>query len=84
VVAELLLPSCDGGRLCVSSSLYWTWDDQSTPGTRSWLLRIDCDENGGMELDPGFFADFHDRPDRPARAHEVRLQNGDCTTEIFQ
>ena len=31
-----------------------------------------------------FFVDFHDRPDGPARAHEVRLQNGDCTTEIFQ
>jgi selenium-binding protein 1 len=28
--------------------------------------------------------DFHDRPDGPARAHEVRLQGGDCTTEIFQ
>jgi hypothetical protein len=23
-------------------------------------------------------------PDGPARAHEVRLQGGDCTTEIFQ
>jgi selenium-binding protein 1 len=31
-----------------------------------------------------FFVDFHDRPDGPARAHEVRLQGGDCTTEIFQ
>ena len=39
---------------------------------------------GGMEVDPGFFVDFHDRPDGPARAHEVRLQGGDCTTEIFQ
>ena len=34
--------------------------------------------------DPGFFVDFHDRPGGPARAHEIRLQNGDCTTEIFQ
>ena len=31
-----------------------------------------------------FFVDLHDRPDGPARAHEVRLQGGDCTTEIFQ
>ena len=37
-----------------------------------------------MELDPDFFVDFHDRPGGPARAHEVRLQGGDCTTEIFQ
>ena len=51
---------------------------------RSWLLRIDCDPGGGMEVDRDFFVDFADRPDGPARAHEVRLQNGDCTTEIFQ
>jgi selenium-binding protein 1 len=51
---------------------------------RSWLTRINCDPNGGMELDPGFFVDLHDRPDGPARAHEMRLHGGDCTTEIFQ
>jgi 56kDa selenium binding protein (SBP56) len=48
------------------------------------LLRVSCDPDGGMELDRDFFADFHDRPDGPARAHEVRPQGGDCTTEIFQ
>ena len=32
----------------------------------------------------GFFVDFSDRPGGPARAHETRLQGGDCTTEIFQ
>jgi len=31
-----------------------------------------------MEIDRDFFVDFHDRPGGPARAHEVRLQNGDC------
>jgi selenium-binding protein 1 len=51
---------------------------------RSWLLRINCDPNGGMEIDPDFFVDFHDHPGGPARAHEMRLQGGDCTTEIFQ
>jgi methanethiol oxidase len=39
---------------------------------------------GGMEIDRDFFLDLHDRADGPARAHEVRLQGGDCTTEIFQ
>jgi methanethiol oxidase len=39
---------------------------------------VDCGPDGGMELDPDFFVDFH-----PARAHEVRLPAGDCTTEIF-
>ena len=81
---NMLQLSYDGRRLYVSNSLYSTWDNQFYPGLRSWLLRIDCDPNGGMEIDPDFFADFHDRPGGPARAHEVRLQNGDCTTEIFQ
>jgi methanethiol oxidase len=76
--------SYDGRRLYVSNSLYSTWDNQFYPELRSWLLRINCDPNGGMEIDRDFFLDFHDRPDGPARAHEMRLQGGDCTTEIFQ
>jgi selenium-binding protein 1 len=47
-------------------------------------LRINCDPDGGMEIDQNFFVDLHDRPGGPARAHEVRLQGGDCTTEIFR
>jgi selenium-binding protein 1 len=76
--------SYDGCRLYVSNSLYSTWDNQFYPELRSWLLRINCDPDGGMEIDRDFFVDFHDRPDGPARAHEMRLQGGDCTTEIFQ
>ena len=81
---NMLQLSFDGRRLYVSNSLYSTWDNQFYPDMRSWLLRVDCDPNGGMEIDRDFFVDLHDRPDGPARAHEVRLQNGDCTTEIFQ
>ena len=33
---------------------------------------------------PTSTVDLHERPGGPARAHEVRLQGGDCTTEIFQ
>jgi selenium-binding protein 1 len=76
--------SYDGRRLYVTNSLYSTWDNQFYSELRSWLLRIDCDPNGGMEIDHDFFVDFHDRPAGPARTHEVRLQGGDCTTEIFQ
>ena len=81
---QMLQLSFDGRRLYVTNSLYSTWDNQFYPGLRSWLLRDDCGPNGGMEIDRDFFVDFHDRPGGPARAHEVRLQNGDCTTEIFQ
>jgi selenium-binding protein 1 len=81
---NMLQLSFDGRRLYVTNSLYSTWDNQFYPELRSWLLRIDCDPNGGMEIDHDFFVDFHDRPAGPARAHEMRLQGGDCTTEIFQ
>jgi selenium-binding protein 1 len=81
---QMLQLSLDGRRLYVTNSLYSTWDNQFYPGLRSWLTRIDCHPDGGMEVDPDFFVDFHERPEGPARAHEVRLQGGDCTTEIFQ
>jgi selenium-binding protein 1 len=81
---QMLQLSLDGRRLYVTNSLYSTWDDQFYPGLRGWLLKVDCDPAGGMAVDPDFYVDFHDRPDGPARPHEVRLQGGDCTTEIFQ
>ncbi len=81
---QMLQLSFDGRRLYVTNSLYSTWDNQFYPELRSWLLRVNCGPDGGMELDEDFFVDFHDRADGPARAHEVRLQGGDCTTEIFQ
>ena len=80
---QMLQLSLDGRRLYVTNSLLSTWDNQFYPGLRSWLLKVDIDENGAMEVDRDFFVDFHDRPGGPARAHEVRLQGGDCTTEIF-
>ena len=70
---QMLQLSLDGRRLYVTNSLYSTWDNQFYPELRSWLLRVNCGPDGGMELDPDFFVDFHDRPDGPARAHEVRL-----------
>jgi selenium-binding protein 1 len=81
---QMLQLSLDGRRLYVTNSLYSTWDNQFYPELRSWLLKVDIAEDGSMEVDEDFFVDFHGRPDGPARAHEVRLQGGDCTTEIFQ
>ena len=80
---NMLQLSFDGRRLYVTNSLYSSWDNQFYPDMRSWLLRVNCDPTGGMEIDRDFFVDFSDRADGPARTHEVRLQNGDCTTEIF-
>ncbi|HSK16196.1 MAG TPA: selenium-binding protein SBP56-related protein [Gaiellaceae bacterium] len=81
---QMLQLSLDGRRLYVTNSLYSTWDNQFYPGLESWLLKVDVAEDGSMSVDPDFFVDFHDRAGGPARAHEVRLQGGDSTTEIFQ
>ena len=81
---QMLQLSLDGRRLYVTNSLYSTWDNQFYPDLRSWLLKVNCNPEGGMEVDPDFFVDLHDRPGGPARAHEVRLQGGDSTSEIFQ
>ena len=62
---QMLQLSFDGRRLYVTNSLYSTWDNQFYPGLESWLLRVNCDPNGGMEVDPDFFVDFQDRPDGP-------------------
>src|SRR3954449_7824321 len=48
---QMIQLSLDGRRLYVTNSLYSTWDDQFYPGLRSWLLRVNCDPHGGMEVD---------------------------------
>jgi selenium-binding protein 1 len=75
---QMLQLSMDGRRLYVTNSLYSTWDNQFYPNLKSWMLKIDCDPNGGMTLDPDFYVDFG-----PARGHEIRLPGGDPTSEIF-
>lgn len=75
---QMLQLSMDGRRLYVTNSLFSTWDNQFYPGMQSWMLKVDCDPNGGMTLDPDFYVDFGD-----ARGHETRLPYGDPTTEIF-
>jgi selenium-binding protein 1 len=80
---QMLQLSYDGRRLYVTNSLLSSWDNQFYPGLRSWLLKIDVAEDGSMAVDPGFFVDFHERQDGPARAHEVRLRGGDSTSDVF-
>lgn len=76
---QMLQLSMDGRRLYVTNSLYSTWDNQFYPSMRSWMLKLDCDPNGGIALDERFYVDFG-----TARGHEIHLPGGDCTTEIFQ
>lgn len=83
---QMLQLSLDGRRLYVTSSLYSAWDDQFYPQlakTGSTLLQIDCDPQGGMQLNEKFLVDFGAEPGGPARAHEMRFPGGDCTSDIF-
>jgi selenium-binding protein 1 len=79
----MLQLSYDGRRLYATNSLFSTWDNQFYPELGSYLLKIDIAEDGSMAVDPRFFVDFRDRADGAARAHEVRLQGGDSTSEVF-
>ncbi|XP_043243670.1 methanethiol oxidase-like [Amphibalanus amphitrite] len=84
---QMLQLSLDGRRLYVTDSLYSPWDKQFYPqmvkrGTM--MLQIDVDtERGGLSLNKDFLVDFHDEPDGPVLAHEMRYPGGDCTSDIW-
>jgi selenium-binding protein 1 len=84
---QMLQLSRDGKRLYVTSSLYSVWDNQFYPKMAergSWLLQIDCNTaGGGMKLNEAFMVDFGKEPWGPARAHEIRFPDGDCTSDIW-
>lgn len=75
---QMLQLSMDGRRLYVTNTLFSAWDNQFYPDLQGWMVKVDCDLNGGMSIDADFFVDFS-----PARGHEMRYPGGDVTTEIF-
>jgi selenium-binding protein 1 len=76
---QMVEVSRDGRRVYVTNSLYSTWDDQFYPaGLKGWMARIDADPSGGVALNERFLADFGE-----TRAHQVRLEGGDSSTDSF-
>ncbi len=72
--------SRDGERVYFTNSLYSAWDDQFYPGGvpgRMAMARVQ--PGGGIALDPAFLVEFPEG----YRAHQVRLEGGDCSTESF-
>ena len=72
--------SRDGNRVYWTNSLYSTWDDQFYPdheGGQMVMARVG--ENGGLELDKDFYVEAPDGH----RAHQIRLQGGDCSSDSF-
>ncbi len=70
--------SRDGRRVYATNSLYSSWDDQFYPGMTGWLVKMNADPNGGIELDSDFFVDFGQ-----TRSHQVRLEGGDASSDTF-
>lgn len=76
---QMVEVSRDGRRIYFSSSLYAAWDDQFYPdGIKGWMVKVNADPNGGIELDPDFFVDFGAR-----RSHQIRLDGGDASSDSY-
>lgn len=72
--------SRDGRRVYWTNSLYSTWDDQFYPGGgASAMVKADLRADGSFALDPK----FHVAIPEGWRAHQIRLEGGDCSTDSF-
>jgi selenium-binding protein 1 len=72
--------SRDGRRVYFTNGLYSSWDEQFyTDGIRSWMVKLDVGADGGMTWDQTFFLDV----EPGTRAHQVRLQGGDASSDSF-
>ncbi len=72
--------SRDGKRVYWTNSLYSTWDDQFYPGERgAAMVKADVGLDGGLTLDEKFWVAFPEG----YRAHQIRLEGGDCSTDSF-
>ncbi len=81
---QMVEVSRDGRRIYLTNSLYGAWDDQFYPdGVGAWMAKIDTDPDagGGMRLDEAFFLEGEDF--RGRRAHQVRLQGGDASSDSY-
>jgi len=77
---QMIEISRDGERIYFTNSLYSTWDDQFYPaGVPGQLALATMTAGGDFALDPKFLIEM----DAGYRAHQVRLEGGDCSTESF-
>jgi len=72
--------SRDGRRVYWTNSLYSTWDEQFYPGgLPGTQVMAEASPGGGLNLARDFWVEFPDG----YRAHQVRLEGGDCSTDSF-
>lgn len=76
---QMVEVSRDGRRIYFTNSLYSSWDDQFYPeGVPGWMIKLNANPAGGIEIDPDFFVDFG-----AARSHQVRLSGGDSSSDTY-
>jgi methanethiol oxidase len=72
--------SRDGRRVYFTNSLYSPWDEQFYPdGVKSWMAKLDIAADGTMSFDERFFL----QTEAGMRAHQVRLEGGDASSDSF-
>jgi selenium-binding protein 1 len=72
--------SRDGKRVYWTNGLYSSWDDQFYPaGVPGAMVKADVGADGGLTLDERFWVEFPEG----YRAHQIRLEGGDCSTDSF-
>ncbi|MEJ2517883.1 MAG: selenium-binding protein SBP56-related protein [Methyloceanibacter sp.] len=72
--------SRDGKRVYWTNSLYSTWDDQFYPdGIPGAQVMAHAQPGGGLELSEDYWVSFPEG----YRAHQIRLEGGDCSTDSF-
>jgi selenium-binding protein 1 len=77
---QMLEISRDGKRVYWTNSLYSTWDNQFYPdGVPGAEVMAHASASGGIELAKDYWVSFPDG----YRAHQIRLEGGDCSTDSF-
>jgi len=75
---QMVEVSRDGRRVYLTNSLYAAWDAQFYPdGVRSWLVKLDAGDDGGLRADPEFFLTTD------LRSHQVHLEGGDASSDSY-
>ncbi|HLJ28018.1 MAG TPA: selenium-binding family protein [Candidatus Angelobacter sp.] len=76
---QMVEVSRDGRRIYFTNSLYAPWDEQFYPdGVRSWMVKLDAKEGGGLSIDPRFFLESGE-----LRSHQIRLEGGDASSDSY-
>lgn len=77
---QMIEISRDGERVYFTNSLYSTWDDQFyADGVPGQMVLCHNRPSGGFACDPAFLIETEPH----YRAHQIRLEGGDCSTESF-